>query len=297
MEKDVIGLKQANKYDRIVKENMESVLPVFMNGVLNLDISESQEIPDDLQYTKERKPDVLKKITDRKNRTFICHIEWQSQNDKNMAYRMAEYAVMLYRKYRIPVKQYVIFMGQDAVTMKTTIKHKNLRFWYKIISLKEIDYKFFLQSEDPEIKVFAILANFGNDDTETALENILQEISTTADGDLAKEKHNNQLRVLVQLRNDNVKLKFEDMISTRTFFKVKDDAFYKIGKKEGIVEGKEEGRVEGKEEGKVEGEAANKKQTAIRLKELGCDTEFTSKVLNIPIHEVETLIEPLQMEI
>ncbi|SFE44468.1 hypothetical protein SAMN05518672_106146 [Chitinophaga sp. CF118] len=59
------------------------------------------------------------------------------------------------------------------------------------------------------------------------------------------------------------------MISTRTFFKVKEDAFYKIGKEEGIVEGKA--------------------GTAIRLKELGCDTKFISKVLNIPIHEVETL--------
>ncbi|SFE52165.1 conserved hypothetical protein (putative transposase or invertase) [Chitinophaga sp. CF118] len=284
-----MGLKQANKYDRIVKENMESVLPVFMKGVLNLDISESREIPDDLQYTKERKPDVLKRITDRNNRTFICHIEWQSQNDKNMAYRMAEYAVMLYRKYRIPVKQYVIFMGQDAVTMKTTIKHKNLRFWYKIIPLKEIDYKFFLQSEDPEVKVFAILANFGNDDIETALDRILNEIRTASDGSLAEDKHNNQLRVLVQLRNDNVKLKFKHMISTRTFFKVKDDAFYQIGKEDGIVEGKEEG--------KAEGEAAKQAQTAVRMKELGCDTELISKVLNIPIAEVEQLIEPLQMGI
>lgn len=273
MEEDRIDLKQANKYDKIVKENMESALPVFLKDVLQLDISASREIPDDLQYTKERKPDVLKEITDRHNHTFILHIEWQSQNDKNMAYRMAEYAVMLYRKYSIPVKQYVIFMGKDAVTMKTTIKHKNLRFWYKIIPLNRIEYKFFLQSDKPEVKVFAILANFGNDDTEKVLENILRGINTTADGDLTEGKHINQLRVLVQLCNNNVKLKFENMISTRTFFKVKEDAFYKIGK------------AEGKEEGKAE----NQMQTAIRLKELGYDTASISKIFNIPVSEVEKL--------
>jgi hypothetical protein len=185
-----------------------------------------------------------------------------------MAYRMAEYAVMLYRKYRIPVKQYVIFMGKDAVTMKTTIKHKNLKFWYKIIPLNGIEYKFFLQSDKPEVKVFAILANFGNDDIEKVLGNILQEINATADGGLTEEKHINQLRVLVQLCNNNVKLKFENMISTRTFFKVKEDAFYKIGREE------------------------EKIQTAIRMKELGYDTEAISKVFNIPVHEAEKLINP-----
>jgi predicted transposase YdaD len=279
---------------------MESVLPVFIKDVLRLNISASREIPDDLQLTKERKPDVLKKITDRHNRTFILHIEWQSQNDKNMAYRMAEYAVMLYRKYRLPVKQYVIFMGKDAVTMKTSIKHKNLKFWYKIIPLNGIEYNFFLQSEDPAIKVFAILANFGNDDIENVLENIFQQINATADGNLTEEKHINQLRVLVQLCNDNVKLKFEHMISTRTFFKVKEDAFYKIGREEGEaigqakgeVKGKEVGLAEGIEVGKAVGEAEKQKQTAIRLKELGCDMELISKAFNIPVHEAEKLIVP-----
>jgi hypothetical protein len=66
------------------------------------------------------------------------------------------------------------------------------------------------------------------------------------------------------------------MISTRTFFKVKDDAFYKIGR----------------EEGEAEGEAKKQMQTAIRMKELGSDTEFISRVFNIPVAEVEKLLNP-----
>jgi hypothetical protein len=58
------------------------------------------------------------------------------------------------------------------------------------------------------------------------------------------------------------------MISTRTFFKVKEDAFYKIGREEEKVE------------------------TAIRLKEFGCNTEFISKALDIPVSEAEKLINP-----
>jgi hypothetical protein len=41
MEEIAIEQKQANKYDKIVKENMESILPVFIKDVLNFDITGS----------------------------------------------------------------------------------------------------------------------------------------------------------------------------------------------------------------------------------------------------------------
>src|SRR4051812_20317692 len=115
--------QQGSKYDKILKENMESLLPVIIKDVLQLDISDTEEIPDDLQYTKERKPDVLKIVTDRNNNTFVLHLEWQTQNEKDMVYRMAEYAVMLQRKYRIPVKLYLIFIGKGGVTMSTSLDY------------------------------------------------------------------------------------------------------------------------------------------------------------------------------
>jgi predicted transposase/invertase (TIGR01784 family) len=115
MKEEVMYPQQGNRYDKILKENMESALPVIIKDVLDLDISDSEEIPDDLQQTNERKPDVLKKVRDQHNNTFVLHIEWQSQNEKDMVYRMAEYAVMPQRKYRIPVKQYVLFIGKGAL--------------------------------------------------------------------------------------------------------------------------------------------------------------------------------------
>src|SRR6186713_729108 len=127
---------------------MDAALPAIIENVLSLDISESIEIPDDIQYTKERKPDVLKKVTDRDNNTFVLHLEWQSQNDKDMVYRMAEYAVMLYRKYRLPVKQYVVFIGKGGIKMIAEINHENLKFKYEIINFKKYDYKIFLNAKD-----------------------------------------------------------------------------------------------------------------------------------------------------
>jgi len=101
--------QQASQYDKIIKENLEVTLPVIIRELLGLDIVKSEELPDDIQHTKERKPDSLKKVTDSAGKTFILHLEFQIKDEKEMVYRMAEYSIMLLRKYRLPVQQYVVF--------------------------------------------------------------------------------------------------------------------------------------------------------------------------------------------
>lgn len=272
---------QGNKYDKILKENMESLLPVIIKDVLQLDISDTEEIPDDLQYTKERKPDVLKIVTDRNNNTFVLHLEWQTQNEKDMVFRMAEYAVMLQRKYRIPVKQYLIFIGKGGVTMSTSLNYENLKFWYHIFSLKDFDYKFFLKSDDPATKVFAILANFEKDGEDKAIENILREVMISADGNIQQGLRYNQLRVLVILRNENINLKFNNMIPL--FETLLEDEYYRKNMELDLLY--KRGEVKGKAEGKAE----NQKETAVKLKELGLSTELIAQVTNIPIEEIEMI--------
>src|SRR5471030_3026721 len=100
---------QSGQYDKIIKENLEKTLPVIIKEVLHLDIVQSEELPDDIQHTRERKPDALKKVTDATGHTYVLQVEFQTADEKEMVYHMAEYSVMLMRRYRLPVKQYVIF--------------------------------------------------------------------------------------------------------------------------------------------------------------------------------------------
>src|SRR5580698_7561761 len=110
---------QANQYDKIFRENMEAALPGIIEHLLGLDIVLSEEIPDDIQHTKERKPDMLKKVTDSAGKVFILHIEYQVKKEKEMVFRMAEYHIMLLRKYALPVEQFVLFMGAGKHGMPT----------------------------------------------------------------------------------------------------------------------------------------------------------------------------------
>jgi len=52
----------AQDYDKILRENIEKVIITLAQKLLGIDPTTLEEIPDDLQYTIERKPDLLKKV-------------------------------------------------------------------------------------------------------------------------------------------------------------------------------------------------------------------------------------------
>ena len=62
----------------------------LIRNILGITAISSEEIPDDIQHTKERKPDVLKKITDIQGNTYILQIEFQVADEPKMVYGMAE---------------------------------------------------------------------------------------------------------------------------------------------------------------------------------------------------------------
>jgi hypothetical protein len=101
---------QANQYDKIFRENMEAALPGIIEHLLGLDIVHSEEIPDDIQHTKERKPDLLKKVTDSSGKVFILHLEYQVANENEMVYRMAE---CCYENIHCPLSNLYFLWARD----------------------------------------------------------------------------------------------------------------------------------------------------------------------------------------
>jgi len=120
--------RQAGQYDKIIKENLEVTLPVIIKDLLGLEILTSEELSDEVQHTKERKPDALKKVTDNLGNSYVLQIEFQLKDEREMVYRMAEYYIMLMRKYQLPIKQYVIFLKVEKPSMATVLTSEHLDF-------------------------------------------------------------------------------------------------------------------------------------------------------------------------
>ncbi|MBO0934171.1 hypothetical protein [Fibrella aquatilis] len=220
--------KQVSQYDKIFKENIEAVIPSLMQNILHITAVESEELPDDVQHTKERKPDVLKKITDTKGDTYVLQIEFQVADEPEMVYRMAEYYVMLTRKYNLPVKQFVIFLGPAKPQMAASLTSSSMQFDYSLITFSDLDYQIFLRSSRPEEVVLGILGDFKGDSTEKALSQIIQRIDETAKGDFPLKKYFKQLRVLSQLRKLEKYLKDLTMDSISKFVSIERDPAYLV---------------------------------------------------------------------
>ena len=226
--------RQSAQYDKIFKENIEAVILSIMQNVLEITAISMEELPDDIQHTKERKPDVLKKIIDNKGETFVLQIEFQVKDEPKMVYRMAEYFIMLERKYELPVKQFVIFLGSEKPKMPTELDREMLKFRFLIVSFSELDYHIFLKSNKPEEIILGILANFVGENPDNALKQILVRVKETTKGDFSLNRYFNQLRVLAQLRSLELNLK-NAMDSIAEYIKEERDVLYLRGQ-EKIIE-------------------------------------------------------------
>jgi hypothetical protein len=220
--------RQSSQYDKIFKENIEAVISSIMQNVLEITAVSMEELPDDIQHTKERKPDTLKKITDDKGNTFVLQIEFQVKNEDEMVYSMLDYYGMLERKYKLPVKQFVIFLGTGTPTMPTNLDREMLKFRFPIVALSDLDYHIFLNSDKPEEIILGILANFKGENPENALKQILVRVKETTRGELSLNRYFNQLRVLAQLRNLELNLK-NAMDSIAEYIKEERDVLFLRG--------------------------------------------------------------------
>lgn len=226
-------LRQNSQYDKIIRENLETTLPMIIKEVLGLNIQGTEELPDDVQHTKERRPDALKKVTDAAGNSYVLQVEFQVEDEKEMVLRMAEYYIMLCRRYHLPVKQYVIFLQDKYPQMETVIQNEDLSFKFNLVRIADINYQLFLSSGNPETMLLGILADFGKEDVKTVINSIFEGVRSNTIGDLKKSQNFNKLRILVQLRN-NVKSELDIIMQlVSVFFKEENEFLYRKGEIKG----------------------------------------------------------------
>jgi hypothetical protein len=129
--------------------------------------------------------------------------------------------------------------------MADNILSESMNFKYHLIAFSAIDYHLLLRSDEPEEKMLAILADFGDDDPGLIIENIVTQVVAASKGNFSKLRHVQQLRILAQLRNlapDNLKI----MDSVANYMSEEKDIFYRRGELKGIEKGMEKGIEKGK---------------------------------------------------
>ena len=225
----------AAEYDKIIKENIEAVILPLADKLFHIHPKHIEELPDDLQVTIERKPDFLKKIINQDGQEFILHIEFQSTNIPDMIYRMHEYRAMLSRRYKILVKQFVLYLGQKKPNMQTELTELNLSFKFHLENIQDYDYRSLVKSDIPEEILLAVLSDFQDEPPEHVIRLILKRLTIVSSDEVKLLKYLNQLRILSKLR----KLQTETLNEIKQMpitYNIETDILFKKGLEKGRKE-------------------------------------------------------------
>ena len=272
----------ANNYDRIFKENFEALIVPMARKLIGLSFPNLEEIPDDLQHTLERKPDFLKKVChDNVEQDYILHIEVQLENDVNMVKRMLEYNALLYRIYGLPIRQLLFYIGTSTPTMPTQVAYGQLTFAFELINLLDVEYRTFVESDEPETIILGILGKFEKAEAGEVIEYILSQLQELELSQLRLQKYIVQLEILSKIRNlqDLTIQKLQDMPIR---YDLETDIRYQQGVEKGI------------EKGEAKGEAKKARQVVVTLLK---DGRFTNAEIAHFAEVSEVEVEQIRKEL
>jgi hypothetical protein len=232
-----VAKRKQKSYDRIFRENIEQLVVPLAHRLLDLTIPALEEIPDDLHQTIERKPDFLKKVVFPEGvGNYILHFEFQTADDSEMLERMLEYYALLWRKYQLPVRQYVFYIGEGISQMRHGLYHELLQYQYSLISASEVDYRLFLSSTVPEEVLLTVLSDFKQVRSESVLESVILKLTELVPRSLRLKRYLKQLEILSQLRNlQEVVINVSDKMAL--VYELKKDIRYQQGIEQGIEQG------------------------------------------------------------
>ncbi|EDP73152.1 hypothetical protein HG1285_08971, partial [Hydrogenivirga sp. 128-5-R1-1] len=199
----------------------------------------------------------------------------QTQNDKNMPFRMLEYYLLLKQRYpNKPIKQMVLYVGDGKPNMPNFLETDKLKFNYELKDIKEIECKELLESDNLEDKILAVLCKVK--DFEKYIFSLIDELLK-----LPEKQRADYIRKLLIALNYRPKLKEKltlimeerDMPLTITEEMIRNDPFFKKGKEE------------------------TKKEDVLNLyKKLNLSPEQIADILNVPVDFVEKVIRESNSE-
>lgn len=253
-----------NVYDRIFKQVMEDLALTILGRFHNLRITYLQRLPEKMHTTTQREADFLCEVVDENSNKFLLHIEFQSTPDRNMLARMQEYHGILARKYKLPIRHFVFYFGDEPGQMPSQLEPEMVFTGFELLDFKTIDYRELLNSDTGKEVILAILADFKNTPADAIIRLIISKLRRVSHSEQELKSSLNQLTILSRLR----KLEAETIQTASDMpitIDIKQDYLYNKGLEEGLLEGKLEGKLEGEAKGKLEAKIVTIMETDLEL--------------------------------
>lgn len=253
-------------YDNICKFIAEMFSEDLSDWLIGKPISLTELKPKDLSLEPIRADSIIFLQSDK----LILHIEFQTEPDPDMAFRMADYRLRLYRKFpHKKVYQVVIYLRKtnSELVQQNTFKLSKMSHEFNVIRLWEESPEKFLRLRG--LLPFAVLSQTDNPET------ILSQVAETIDKieDRRVQSHLTASTAILAgllLNQENISRILRSDI-------MRESVVYQ--------EILAEGRLEGKLEGKLE----QARKIALNLLKIGISVEKIAQVTELSVEDVRNL--------
>jgi len=145
--------KETFVYDRTLRDLLQGLPSTFVKlitGKKAIKMLDSR-----FPSVEEKEADLIVELEDNE----IYHIEVQTTNDPNMPLRMLYYAIAIYKTHNKFPKQIVLYIGENNINIKNSLKFNNNYFSYEVKNIKDIDCTPLIESNNINDNILSVLCN------------------------------------------------------------------------------------------------------------------------------------------
>ena len=246
--KKVKQLYEGNAFDKIFKENAESIFIPIVEEYLGIKIKSFKHLKEKMQVTLEREMDFFYEVETEQGERLILHIEFQTEDDPEILYRKGEYHGIQLRRKKMTIRHLVIYLGKNKPTMPTKLPENEIYRGFDLINIHEFNREKLLSSQIPGVIITAILTQYPEEQVESILRFIVMRLKIVCQNASELSKYLNQLVMLSRLRKiEELTIKItQEMPIT---YNIETDYLYQQGIEKGVKQGVEKGVEKGMEKG------------------------------------------------
>ncbi len=149
-------MKDHYRYDPVIKDLFQKDRPTLLSKLAgNARVVEF--LNTELAVVEQRSVDLLVLLSNDK----VLHIDFQSNNHPDMAYREGIYGLMIGQKLRKQISQVVIYVGEQKMRVQNHLNLGDIQVRYRLIDIRSIDSASLLATGNPGDYALALLAKGG----------------------------------------------------------------------------------------------------------------------------------------
>jgi hypothetical protein len=232
--------------DIVSKDILKRIAIDMARVLLHLKVDHAEIIETEYQRIEDRRADLVARM-DGEAGEFILHVEIQNDNYPKMPWRMLRYRAEIgYAQPDYDIRQYLLYIGKNRLTMADGIQQSGMDYRYHIIDMHTVDCETLLNQGTPEGLVFAILCDFKGRPEREVVHYILQRLrQLTAENETRFREYVRMLEVLSTNRDlEHVIEEEEKMLSQVDQTRLPS---FRIGMQQGMQEGMQQGIHYGEE--------------------------------------------------